>query len=74
LPRSQVEDRAAMIRRPWSAGHDLVRLLRDGPGNWFCDTLQGEFRIAPTRWAGQDRVLLSYEGEALGFVLVNAIL
>ncbi|MEH3144160.1 MAG: hypothetical protein PGN34_02150 [Methylobacterium frigidaeris] len=35
-------------------------------GYWFCDTLQGEFRIAPTRWAGQDRVMLSYEGQALG--------
>ncbi|WP_407521966.1 hypothetical protein [Methylobacterium oryzisoli] len=35
-------------------------------GYWFCHTMQGEFRIVLTRWAGRDRVVLSYEGEALG--------
>ncbi|ACA16248.1 hypothetical protein M446_1758 [Methylobacterium sp. 4-46] len=35
-------------------------------GYWFCETPQGEFRIALTRWAGRDRVVLFYEREPLG--------
>ncbi|GJD53158.1 hypothetical protein OPKNFCMD_5929 [Methylobacterium crusticola] len=35
-------------------------------GYWFCETAQGEFRIALTRWAGADRVGVFYEDEVLG--------